>query len=261
MTAQARATARGTLREIRNLHIVSGDGAVTDLRSVPCPQQDGAVSLEYCAGCTEHGGIVQDRTTRAEVVVCRHDRAVERREAPGDRGIASQTPVSAVMTTDVLAVRPDVTLEVLTDLLLERSIGGAPVVDPAGRPLGVVSKTDLVAERFVSGDTGEAMGPGQHVSRGHYRVEVGPGVHVEALPRAAVADAMTHGSFAISENAPIAQAAALLALHGVHRVPVVSEDGRVAGIVTSSDIVRWLAQRSGYLAPRQRAPRRTLPAG
>ncbi len=255
MTAQAQASTRGTLLEIRNLHIAFGDGRAADLRSVRCPAQDQAVALEQCVSCAEHGGVVHNEETRSEYVACRHVDTRARVAPPAPRGIASQTPVSAAMTTDVLAVRPDVSLEALTALLLARGSGGAPVVDTEGRPGGVVSKTDLLAERFAAGDTAEAMGPGQHVSRGHYRVEVGPGFHVEALPRFTVADAMTPGAFAISENAPVAQAAALLALHGVHRVPVVSEDGKGAGVVTSSDIVRWLAQRSGYVATRGRVRR------
>jgi CBS domain-containing protein len=164
------------------------------------------------------------------------------------RSLADRTPVSAVMTTRVLAVRPDVSLEALADLLLDRGIGGTPVVDEEGRPIGVVSKTDLVRERLVTGDTGEAVAPGWQPSRGHFRVEMTSGFHVEALPNALVADVMTPTAFTLSEDAPLAQAAALMAFEGVHRVPVVSDDGRVAGIVTGLDVLRWMAQQAGYLS-------------
>jgi CBS domain-containing protein len=157
------------------------------------------------------------------------------------------TPVSAVMTSDVFAVRADVSLEALTDVLLERGIGGAPVVDEEGRPVGVVSKTDLLDQRFVTGDTGEAMARGRQVSRGHYRVQLGPGVHAEALPYDSVADAMTRAAITLTENDPVARAAAIMVTQGIHRVLVVSDDGKLSGIVTGSDIMRWVAQRARHL--------------
>jgi CBS domain-containing protein len=174
------------------------------------------------------------------------------------RSLADRTPVSAVMTTRVLAVRPDVSLDALAHLLLDRGIGGAPVVDEEGRPIGVVSKTDLVRERLVTGDTGEGVAPGWQPSRGDFRFETASGFHVEAVPHALVADVMTPAAFTLSEGAPLAQAAALMAFEGVHRVPVVCDEGRVAGMVTSLDVLRWMAQQAGYLSSagvRQEAPR------
>ncbi len=162
-------------------------------------------------------------------------------------GVMDHTPVSAVMTSDVFAVRADVSLEALTDVLLQRGIGGAPVVDEEGRPVGVVSKTDLLDQRFVTGDTGEAMARGRQVSRGHYRVQLGPGVHAEALPYDSVADAMTRAAITLTENDPVARAAAIMVTQGIHRVLVVSDDGKLSGIVTGSDIMRWVAQRARHL--------------
>lgn len=121
------------------------------------------------------------------------------------------------------------------------------MVDEEGRPVGVVSKTDLLDQRFVTGDTGEAMARGRQVSRGHYRVQLGPGVHAEALPYDSVADAMTRAAITLTENDPVARAAAIMVTQGIHRVLVVSDDGKLSGIVTGSDIMRWVAQRARHL--------------
>lgn len=141
-------------------------------------------------------------------------------------------------------------LEALTDVFLERGFGGAPVVDENAQPIGVVSKTDLLDQRFVAGDTGEAVARGWEASRGHQRVQLGPGIHVEQVPYDTVADAMTRAAITLPEDAPVAQAAAIMVRQGIHRVLVVSEDGKLTGIVTGSDIMRWVARRA-----------RTLPAG
>lgn len=236
------------LLDVQNLHVLSGDGRTMDFRRVRCPVHARTVTFEECLSCPESSGVAHDPTGRIEYASCRKAGAgAEARR--GEAGTMDQTPVSAVMTTDVFAVRPDVSLESLTDVLLERGIGGAPVVDAEGRPLGVVSKTDLLDQRFVAGDTGEAMARGRQVSRGHYRVELGPGVHAEALPYDSVADAMTRAAITLPEDAPVSRAAAMMVGRGIHRVLVVSHDGRLSGIVTGSDIMRWVAGRSA--APSQ----------
>lgn len=256
----------GSPPEVRTLHIAFGDGRTVDRRSVRCPGDGRTVELGACMACADHGGLAEDRVAGLERVACRRaagaPRASRGRATGGRRRGAEEAGrarLSEIMTVDVLAVRPDVSLEAFADLLLERGIGGAPVVDEEGRPVGVASKTDVVGERLLAGDTEEALGPGRQASRGHYRVEVGPGFHVESAPRTTVADAMTHAALSLSEDAPVAEAAVLLATRGMHRVPVVSGDGRVAGIVTSADIVRWVAQQAGRLPARKAAPRRRPP--
>lgn len=245
MTALAETLSRGSLLAIRTLRVASGDGSLEELRTVRCPGQDRSMALERCLACADSGGMAQDPGARGDWLWCRNP--VAGGEAPARGSPAERTPVHSVMTARVTAVRPDVSLESLTELLLDLGIGGAPVVDDAGRPVGVVSKTDLLRERFERGDTAEADLRRRPGAPG--RVEVGPGFHAEDLPRATVSDVMTRAAFTISEKAPISQAAALMAFEGVHRVPVVSEDGRVSGIVTTLDLLRWLAQVEGYLLP------------
>lgn len=208
------------------------------------------VIFEECLSCAESGGAERDAAGRISYASCRHAGAgVEaRREESAAR--ADDTPVSAVMTTDVFAVRPDVSLEALGDLMLERGFGGVPVVDDEGRPIGMVSKTDLLDQRFLAGDTGEAMARGFQLRRGRYRAELGRGVHTEAMKYDSVAEAMTRAALTVLEKTPVAQAAALMVTRGIHRVLVVSDDGRLTGIVTSSDVMGWIARRAGQLPAR-----------
>jgi len=49
-----------------------------------------------------------------------------------------------VMTTDVITVDPETTVQSLATLLAERGISGAPVVDSDGRLVGVISEGDLL---------------------------------------------------------------------------------------------------------------------
>jgi predicted transcriptional regulator len=133
------------------------------------------------------------------------------------RSAADLTPVSEIMAKDVVAVRPELRVEDLEELLLARGISGAPVIDDAGKPIGIVSKTDLLRPRSA-GD--------------------GEGVRVR--------DIMMSTAFCLSEGESIAKAAGLMAFEGVHRVPVVGQRGMVTGVVSPLDVMRWLARQHGY---------------
>ena len=49
-----------------------------------------------------------------------------------------------VMTTDVITVDPDTTVQAVAALLAEHGISGAPVVDSGGRLVGIISEGDLL---------------------------------------------------------------------------------------------------------------------
>lgn len=132
---------------------------------------------------------------------------------------AQGTPISEVMARNVVSVGQSATVEDLSRLLLVNDIGGVPVVDPDGLPLGVVSKTDAL-RALAKGDS-------------------------SALAR----DIMTPFTLAMREHSSIARAAAMMAYEHVHRVVVVAPDGRVIGIVSTIDVLRWLARRDGYAIP------------
>ena len=60
-------------------------------------------------------------------------------------------------------------------------------------------------------------------------------------PDLIIADIMMPVVFALPENATVAKASSLMVFEGVHRIPVVSSDGQVVGILSSLDILGWLA--------------------
>jgi predicted transcriptional regulator len=129
------------------------------------------------------------------------------------------TLLSEVMTRDVVCVAPDMDVATVTGLLLERRISGAPVTDAEGAPIGILSKTDLL----------------QELHDGHDREQ------------RTARDIMQPISFSLPQNETLSRAAALMAFEGIHRILVLAPDGKVAGLVSSLDILRWLARRDGYV--------------
>jgi CBS domain-containing protein len=137
---------------------------------------------------------------------------------------ANTTPISEIMTTDVVCVAPELSVETLALMMLHRGFSGAPVVDSDKKAIGVVSKTDIL-RRSYSGEK-------------------------RASSDRPVAEIMTPVAFTLCEEATIAEAAALMAFEGTHRLPVVSRSGVVVGIVSSIDVLRWIAETEGYLVGR-----------
>jgi predicted transcriptional regulator len=167
------------------------------------------------AGLTEEGGAFDERlaTGTGQFEVPGPRRAL--RGSPDD-------PIARIMTRKVLCARPEMDASFLRTRLLERGVSGAPVVDDWGRVVGVASKTDLV-EHEVTSERGVKT----------------------------VAEIMMPLAFTLPPEAPIGQAAALMAYEGVHRVIVVDRRGCVIGLVTSLDIARWLGWCARYAVGRE----------
>jgi CBS domain-containing protein len=153
-------------------------------------------------------------------------------DAPADgKGLmrASRLPSAAdrmqlwrVMTPRVVCVRSNVSTDALLAILVDLDLRAVPVVDAVGRPVGIVSRSDLL--RHADGS-----GPDRSAEQ--------------------VADVMMSLAFSLPETASLSRAAAVMAYEGVHRIPVVAGDGKVVGIISSLDVVRWLARHDGYLVP------------
>jgi CBS domain-containing protein len=204
--------------------------------TVACPVQQRSVPVEECAVCDRCEEVAVEQGPGLAHVTCRvpvDPSAVLPAHRPtswvkvGLPVLLENTPVTDVMTADVTCVRPSLGVEALTDLLLSKRISGAPVVDADGRPIGIVSKTDLVREHF----------------------EVGPLSADDAEWPTAVGDVMTSNALRLPETTSVGQVAALLAVEGIHRVPIVDAQGAVVGIVSPLDLVRWLAHQAGYVIP------------
>lgn len=131
---------------------------------------------------------------------------------------ASGVPVTDAMARPVVTVDPEMGLLDLMRLFVTAGIGGAPVVDASGSAIGVVSKTDLLRELY---DQAGSASTG---------------------PASRARDIMTGNPVVVTEDTPLSQAAGRMAQEHLHRVFVVDHTGAITGVLSSSDIVDWLAR-------------------
>jgi CBS domain-containing protein len=214
--------------KVRVRQVFSGNGEKTIAETVHCPATESAVDLRACEVCGHDQGHFE--SSCAHLIFCDHKKArgaTLRQLQRHRRDQRNRTPIRDVMTTNVLCVRPDVSVEAIRSLLLEREISAAPVVDARGAPLGVISKTDLVQYRHDTDGTGVV------------EPKLDNGFHTSDLTDATVADVMAPLTIAFHEDASVSEVAAAMASDHVHSLPIVGDDGTVVGIVSSLDIVGW----------------------
>lgn len=226
--------------EIRVRQTLTADGTTSSYSTVYCPRQMRTVRVNECVDCEEYVGLSFDREEQSGLLHCYESNTPTPRQllrrvlTTGEReGLlrklhqrADATPVSRIMSLNVQCVTEDVTLPALANCLLDGGFSGAPVVDSEGVPVGFVSKTDLLRHGVT--------------------------------PERRVRDIMTPLSFTLQEDQPVSKASALMAYEGIHRLPVVDGWGRVVGLLSSLDVLHWLACKSGdpVPAPRSRRNRR-----
>jgi CBS domain-containing protein len=217
---------------VLNVHRVStelGEGEADIRHTVRCPSSHRVVNLGTCEDCPHLERIQRDTsgpqavscTPQSEPAGATRDERFEPLLAP----LLEHTRVDELMTRDVYCVGEEVRAEELAKLFAARKVSGMPVVDEDERLVGVVSRTDLLCCPNDAEDL--------------------PVLHPERT-RATAEELMNPSPVVVHEGATIPQAAAVMASARVHRVLVVSSEGTVVGILTTLDVVRWVARKAGY---------------
>jgi len=137
-----------------------------------------------------------------------------------------QWTVQDVMTRDVASVPPDASYREVVDLLIDRGVSAAPVVDAGGQVLGVVSEADLLHKVEAVGERER-----RRIVRASRRV-------MEKAHAATAGDLMTAPAVTVGPDATVTAAARRLEGERVKRMPVVDGAGRLLGIVSRRDLLR-----------------------
>jgi predicted transcriptional regulator len=115
--------------------------------------------------------------------------------------------VRDVMTTNVISVAPQETVDEAAHLLTFHDISGLPVCD-GGKVVGVISEADLIGK---SGST--------------------------------VGEVMTAPALTVSASTGLERVAEMLTQQRIRRLPVVDGQGNLVGVVSRRDVLRWASSR------------------
>jgi len=133
--------------------------------------------------------------------------------------------VKDVMSTHVIAVRQDATYKEMASRLREQRVSAFPVLDDDNKVIGIVSEADLLTKEALEGELPSVF----HTVTRHRET-----VKAAALTAAAL---MTRPAVTIGPDEPVTHAARLMYNQRVKRLPVISNDGKLIGIVSRSDVL------------------------
>ena len=122
---------------------------------------------------------------------------------------------SDVMTRDPVCCEPGDSITTVAEVMKREDVGSVPVVESKqdGRLVGIVTDRDLVVKVLAGGRRSD---------------------------QATVRDAMTSNPACCREDEDVSRAVSMMEERQVRRVPIVSADGRLCGIIAQADIATRL---------------------
>lgn len=139
-----------------------------------------------------------------------------------------------IMTKSVISVTPDTSIVEAANIMLRRHVSGLPVIDAAGKLLGIVSEGDFIRRSEI----------GTQRERGRWlKFLLGPGksagdfVHEHGRK---VSEIMVSPPLTITEDAALSEIVDIMERNNVKRLPVM-RDGKVVGVVSRANLLHAVA--------------------
>lgn len=164
--------------------------------------------------------------------------------------------VKDLMTFKVISFRPSDKLSKVAETFAKLGISGAPVVDDHNKVIGVISERDII--ELIKSKSGIKERTGEIIAETLQFFHIYPVVSIEfrrtmreldqeekfwkEIEDGKVEDIMTKKPLTVSENEGIDKLIGLMVEKGVNRVPVITEEGKLVGIVTRADIIKSISQ-------------------
>ncbi|MEZ5174818.1 MAG: CBS domain-containing protein [Acidimicrobiia bacterium] len=144
--------------------------------------------------------------------------------------------VSDIMTTDVSTIGTEASLKEAAMVMVNAGVSGLPVVDDERRVVGIITEAD-----FVSAEAERSWG--------HQRRRLLANLFGEAKRTVAsqVSDVMSVAPHTIDRESSVTEAARRMTDLGVKRLPVVTPDGTLEGIVSRADVMGAFARSDDEL--------------
>lgn len=146
-----------------------------------------------------------------------------------------------IMHHDVITVPYATPLSEVERIMSDNRISGAPVTDEAGRIVGIISLSDIIARYTEDPDARPRRGPGfYHLSSEEMLDEDYDSFEVPKESEDTAEDVMTAQIYSVSASAGLKDIAALMCEHRIHRV-LVAENGRHVGLISTMEILDALS--------------------
>jgi CBS domain-containing protein len=148
-----------------------------------------------------------------------------------------------LMTPNPVSIRGEASVVEATALLTDRAISGAVVIDESGRPIGVLSSTDLLVhdrEKSSCPSLRSSDYSGQELADWVEMRGLSSDFQVVEVDRTTVSSIMTPVVFSVSPESSARKVMEELVSLQVHRLFVVDHGGVLVGVISALDVVKGL---------------------
>lgn len=156
--------------------------------------------------------------------------------------------VKEAMQRDVIKFKDVDTISYVAEVLREKKISGAPIVDEDNKVMGVVSEGDIMKLIEVHSPNVNLILPAPFdLIELPVRMRLELDELAEGVAKAGsvlVGEIMTKEVFKVKENVSISDAAKLMDKHNINRLPVVDDNDKLTGIITRGDIIGALVEKN-----------------
>ena len=136
--------------------------------------------------------------------------------------LSSELTARDLMQTCETTLRPEDSIERAARLMNETENVAIPVVDGAGRLIGIVSPRDITMRLIAVG---------------------------ASIPHTQVSDCMTAEVFACSADNSLESCVSAMCWHQVKRIPIVDDEHKVLGTISQRDLAQYLCEHSDQVEP------------
>lgn len=147
-----------------------------------------------------------------------------------------------LMTTNPVSIQDIATVREAIAFLTDKGFSAAPVIDEAGKPIGVLSRTDILIHDREKVDYKPAVHSYYERLELIERMEEGLGIgfQIEDVDRTRVSDIMTPIIFSVPLEMKAYRVVEYMLAQKVHRLFVIDHDGALIGVISAFDILRHL---------------------
>ena len=143
-----------------------------------------------------------------------------------------------IMTSDVIVVNENATIDEVSKIFVDKNISGLPVVNQYNKLVGVISEGDLVYKQ-------KPVRPPMFINLFDGLIPIDRKEFQEDMRRIAaykVGDLMSKPPIYAYEDTPVSEIAELIINKKVNRVPIVNEVHEVVGLISRHDIIRSMVK-------------------
>ncbi len=147
-----------------------------------------------------------------------------------------------IMSTNPWSIREDASVHEAVVFLTDRRISAAPVINDAGRPVGVISEADIL--RYDREHVEHLHAVPDYYLRSELTLptgeRLGDDFEIEVNDSTRVVDIMTPIIYSVTPETSVVDVIDRLVTRRIHRLFVVDGEGSLIGVITTLDILRHL---------------------